>query len=144
MNLFDTNVLIAAFCSWHQDHLASLATWRRCLSEGNSAIVAAHTLAEFYAVLTRLPPPHRLSLEDTYGLIEGNISNQTVIALSPEHYFQVISECRIRKISGGTVYDALIVKAAEVGQARKLVTLNPRHFERIVSSDLEVVIPSES
>ena len=143
MKLFDTTVLIAAFCSWHQDHPACLSAWRGCLSGGVSPIIAAHSVAEFYSVLTRLPSPHRLSAADAYALVETNMAKQSIIALSPQDYLEAIADCRNRRVVGGSVYDALLVKAAVVGQAQQIATLNPRHFGRLVPPDIEVLSPSQ-
>jgi hypothetical protein len=46
-------------------------------------IVAAPALTEAYAVLTRLPPPHRLSPQTALTLLENNFFKlATVIALT--------------------------------------------------------------
>src|SRR5439155_4456381 len=60
----DTSCLVAAVCAWHEHHAAAAREIERRLAAGEPMIVAAPALVESYAVLTRLPPPHRLRPAD--------------------------------------------------------------------------------
>jgi hypothetical protein len=51
----DTSLVIAAFASWHEQHEPA----RRALDAGLRLI--EHCALETYSVLTRLPPPRRVS-----------------------------------------------------------------------------------
>ena len=44
-------------------------------------------------------------------------------------------------MAGGAVYDAEIAEAAYRAGARRLLTLNRRHFERLAPEGLEIVEP---
>ena len=86
----DTNCMIAAVCTWHEHHDRAAEEIERRLERGETLFVAAHTLVEAYSVLTRLPPPYRLSPTDAFALIEANFivprgccTNQTELALPP-------------------------------------------------------------
>jgi hypothetical protein len=46
--------MVAAVCFWHEHHAAAVAEIKRRLEHGEQLAVAAHALAETYAVLTRL------------------------------------------------------------------------------------------
>ncbi|MFP3941926.1 MAG: hypothetical protein ACLF0P_16650 [Thermoanaerobaculia bacterium] len=46
-----------------------------------------------------------------------------------------------RRVAGGAVYDALIAESAARAGADSIVTLNPRHFERVAPEGLLVVEP---
>jgi len=104
-------------------------------------LAAAHTLAEVYSVLTRLPPPHRLAPAAAHRLVQGNLQDKHIIELTAADYWSVLEECRAQGIAGGTVYDALIVRAALLGKATELLTLNASHFRRLAPSSLEVRSP---
>jgi predicted nucleic acid-binding protein len=52
--------MIAAVCSWHEHHEAAANDMERRLAGRAKVIVAAPSLIEAYAVLTRFLPPHRL------------------------------------------------------------------------------------
>jgi len=56
--------MIAAVCSWHEQHEAAANEIERRLAGRAKMIVAAPALVEAYAVLTRLPPPHQCSRTD--------------------------------------------------------------------------------
>jgi predicted nucleic acid-binding protein len=54
--LFDTSMLVAALVRIHPRHSVALGWLSRALAGEITLIVAAHTLAELHATLTRLPP----------------------------------------------------------------------------------------
>lgn len=51
----DTNVLVAAFLQGHPQHSAARPVLERVKGGHDQGFVATHSLAEVYAVLTRLP-----------------------------------------------------------------------------------------
>jgi len=70
----DTSCIIAAVCGWHDHHQEAAAEIERRLEGKERLATAAHALAEAYAVLTRMPAPHRLAPTDALALLEGNSS----------------------------------------------------------------------
>ena len=72
-------------------------------------LLAAPALIETYAVLTRLPPPHRVSPADTLALLEANFMDLgQSIALEPDGYRTLLRAAPERGVSGGRTYDAVI------------------------------------
>ena len=65
----DTSVLIAAFHTFHRHHQPSFALLRS--SHKKNACCGAHSLAEVYATLTSMPPPHRASGDHALLFING-------------------------------------------------------------------------
>jgi predicted nucleic acid-binding protein len=55
----DTSVLVAAVIKQHIAHDRAFALLDQVQNNKNEGIISAHTLAEMYVVLTKLPPPHR-------------------------------------------------------------------------------------
>lgn len=139
--LFDTSTLIAAFCSWHEFHDHCRDAWQKSLGSDCAILAAAHSLVEVYSVLTRLPPPHRLSPATAHQIVLKNLKDKQIIELSTRDYWSVLDDCSDSGISGGTVYDALIVRAAVVGRADELATLNESHFSRIAPPSLKIRKP---
>jgi hypothetical protein len=89
--LADTSCMIASVCSWHESHQNTAAEISARLDAGEELVVAAHSLAEAYAVLTRLPAPHRLSPYDAATLVKANFADAaTVIALNAAEYKRLI------------------------------------------------------
>lgn len=67
---FDTSVLVAAFYGDHVHHNASLELFIQF--EKTTACCGAHSLAEFYSTVTRMPGKHRVSGEQAM-LFVGNV-----------------------------------------------------------------------
>ena len=71
-------------------------------------VVPAPALVEGYAVLTRLPPPHRLSPDDARHLIEANfIAGARVAALDSAEYVALVRRAPDKGITGGRTSDAM-------------------------------------
>jgi len=103
---------------------------------------AAHALAESYAVLTRIPAPHRLSPADALALLEGNfIDNARVVALDAPGYRSLLRRAGRDGISGGRTYDAVIAECALKAKAATLLTFNARHFADLEAAGVRVVVP---
>ena len=95
----DTSVLVPVFCGDHVHHAASLKVFTQF--DRTEIACGAHSLAEVYAVLTRLPGKHRVSGEQAMLFI-GNIRDRlTVVALSPEEHVTMLQTNAERGIAGG-------------------------------------------
>jgi len=126
----DTSCMVAAVCTWHERHADAVSGIEQRLGRGERPAIAAHALLETYAVLTRLPAPHRLAPTDAWTLVETNfIKTGTVVALDGEAYTSLLSRLAKSGIGGGRSYDALIADCATQAKVAALLTLNPRHFE---------------
>ncbi len=135
--LLDTSVVVAALLPGYASH-AIAATW---LSRANARafefLCSGHSLAEVYAVLTRIPVKPAIPPMVASRLIRENIlSCASVLVLSPSQYVALLDETAARGLSGGMVYDAIIAKVAEHavaehGGADLLVTSNVIHFQRV-------------
>ena len=64
--LIDTSCLVAAVCDWHRHHETTRKEIERRTAAGETPVLSAHSLAEAYSVLTRLPEPHRLRPDDAH------------------------------------------------------------------------------
>jgi predicted nucleic acid-binding protein len=138
----DTTCLIAAVCSWHEHHERTVKEIERRLRQGDSMIIAAPALVEAYAVLTRLPPPHRLSPSDAITLLDANFMRGVkVIALDERSYRKLLRQAPNLGIAGGRAYDAVIASCAVKGKARVVLTFNERDFLPFTEDEIEVVVP---
>jgi predicted nucleic acid-binding protein len=126
----DTSCMVAAVCSWHEHHPAAAAEINRRLQRGQRLCVPAPALVETYAVLTRLPPPHRLTARDAWALIEGNFVTGAVIeVLEADEYVDLLRRAAGREVAGGKTYDAVIGECARQADATVLLTFNRRRFD---------------
>jgi predicted nucleic acid-binding protein len=126
--LFDTSVLVAAFEVSHPRHTVCLPWLQQAQTEQIQGLIATHTLAELYSVLTRLPVRPRISPELAQRLISENLERFEVIPLTTEDYQMVLAQMVNLNLTGGGIYDALIAQAAVKAEANTLLTLNPNHF----------------
>lgn len=126
--LCDTNGLIASACEWHEHHAKTHAEMQRRASAGDELVLAAHSLAELYSVLTRLPWPRRLRGQDAITLIEGNWSDTPTVHLTARETWDAVRDAEQRGIRGGQMYDALIANSAIKAEASAILTWNVRNF----------------
>ena len=136
--------MIAAICTWHEHHEAAVNEIELRLGRGEIMRVAAPTLVETYAVLTRLPAPYRLTSADALALVEANfIRAISIIALDGQAYANLLHHCRDSGIRGGQTYDAVIGECALQAQAAALLTFNKRHFLPLAEHGVEIVVPGQ-
>ena len=138
----DTSCIIAAVCAWHERHDATVRELERRLSAGEKLTVAAPALIESYAVLTRLPSPHRLAAADARDLLEANfINKRRLVALTADEFRSLIGRAPEEGVTGGQTYDAVIAACARKAKVTALLTLNARHFPAAIMGDVRVVVP---
>jgi predicted nucleic acid-binding protein len=134
MKIFlDTSVLIAASDAEdprHEESAALLAAATR-----QTTACGAHTLAEVYAVLSRLPGGRKQRPEMARLLVEQMVARMTVVPLTAEEYAVTIRWAAESSLAGGIVFDALLLACARKVRAERIYTWNVRHF-RMVAPDL--------
>ena len=127
-------------CSWHEHHELAANEIDRRLARREKMIVAAPALVEAYAVLIRLPPPHRISPDAALTLLDNNfVTSVTVIALTAKSYEALLRLAPKNGVAGGRTYDAVIGTCAEQGKASTVLTFNAGDFAAL-GKDLAVVI----
>jgi predicted nucleic acid-binding protein len=138
----DTSCMVAAMCSWHEHHERAARAIESRLNSRERMVVAAPALIEAYAVLTRLPAPHRLSPVNALSLVETNFMGQVkVVAPAPEDYGAILRGAPAAGISGGGISDAIIAACARRGNVRTLLTFNDSHFRLLAGPEMAVVVP---
>jgi len=126
---FDTSVLIPVFLEDHEHHEASLAAF--LTAEKKHACCAAHSLAEVYSALTRMPGKHRLSGDQVLLFLQTIRERLAVIHLDAREYYSAIEEAAAAGIVGGAIYDALLARCALKAEAERIYTWNVKDFERL-------------
>jgi predicted nucleic acid-binding protein len=125
----DTSVLIAAVSAQHVHHGPSLAVY--LTADKNQAGCAAHSLAEVYATLTRLPGKQGMSSEQALLFLDEIRDRFRTIVLDSEEYLSAIQDAAAEGVVGGMVYDALIAHCAIKARADAILTWNIDHFRRL-------------
>lgn len=99
--LLDTSAAIALVHPGHEHHLAVMSH-----AAGRTLGLAGHAEFETYSVLTRLPPPQRLSSAAALRLINTNFPHTK--HLSAPHAASVLKAIASAQVAGGSTYDALV------------------------------------
>ena len=123
---FDTSVLVPLFYRDHVHHGPSQDLFIQF--DQLTGCCGAHSLAEVYATLTRMPGKRRIS-GDQAMLFIGNIRERlSMVALSGEEYAGALQASAARGIVGGAIYDALLAHCALKAKADAIYTWNVRHY----------------
>lgn len=125
---FDTSVLVPVFIEDHEHHEASLDAFVK--ADRQHASCAAHSLAEFYVVVTRLPGRHRLGGDQALLFVREIRERVSIVALTSDELFSALESAAATGIAGGTVYDVLLAYCAIKANAATLLTWNVKHFQQ--------------
>lgn len=140
--LFDSSALIGAFVESHPKHKSALSFLLKAKRNEFELFVASHSLLEIYSVLTSAPFKPRITPKIAKLLIENNINNLArIIYLTDKEYFRLIEKLSDLNISGGIVYDALIVECAKKAKVDEILTLNTKDFIHL-TTDLSIKVNS--
>ena len=126
--LIDSNCIVAAALPVHEHHAPTLDDLSRRRAAGQVFVVAAHSLVEAFAVLTRLPAPYRLSAADALAVLDRNWSRVEPVALTAAESWRALKGAAQSGVTGGRTYDSLIAACARKAKADELLTWNVRHF----------------
>ena len=124
---FDTSVLVPAFLDDHVHHKASIAALLN--ASKRHACSAAHSLAEVYSTLTRMPGEQRASAEEAILFLDSLSDRLTYVTLEADEYRSVIANAAESGITGGQIYDALLAQCAIKAKAEIIYTWNVAHFQ---------------
>ena len=142
----DSSVTVAAALRFHPDHEPCRSEVERRLNRGDDMVLAAHSLAEVYSTLTRMPPPNRISPLNAIDLMRTNfLSRGRVVALQADDYVALLADLALFGVSGGRTYDAVLARTADQHRVDVFLTRNVRDFEGLlVHARLESPSPAHS
>jgi predicted nucleic acid-binding protein len=126
---FDTSVLVAVALVRHIHHAPSFAAY--LAADRNHAFCAAHTLAEVYSTLTRIPVNQRLSGEQALVFLDQVAHRITAVSLGVEEYRSIIAKAAADGLLGGIIYDALLASCALKVKADEILTWDVNDFRRL-------------
>ncbi len=123
---FDTSVLVPVFYGDHVHHKASLDLFIQ-FNRANGCC-GAHSLAEVYSTLTRMPGKHRVSGEQAMLFIGSIRERLSIIALEGDEYADPLAGSAALGIIGGGIYDAMLAHCAIKAKSETIYTWNGRHY----------------
>ena len=131
MIAIDSSVIVAALAQWHSEHVRAQRALERALEGKDGVVVPAHALVESFSVLTRMPAPYRAGAADVLQSLKQTFESTRLVTLNSRSIWPVLERVVSLGLSGGIVYDALILEAASDAGATKLLTLNTRDYDRL-------------
>jgi predicted nucleic acid-binding protein len=123
---FDTSLLVPVFYGDHVHHQASLKLFIRF--DKSTGCCGAHSLAEVYSTLTRMPGKHRISGEQAILFIGSIRERLRIVSLNGDEYAAALKASAARGIVGGGIYDAMLAHCANKARAEEIYTWNARHY----------------
>ena len=123
---FDTSVLVPVFYGTHIHHQASLALFIQF--DKSMGCCGAHSLAEVYSTLTRMPGKHRISAEQAMLFVGSIRERLSIVALSGDVYADALQASSTLGIVGGGIYDAMLAHCALKAQAETIYSFNGKHY----------------
>src|SRR5437867_9265667 len=90
------------------------------------ACCGAHSLAEVFSTLTRMPGKHRISGEQAMLFIGSIRERLSLISLSGDEYADALGSSAALGIVGGNIYDAMLAHCALKAEAATIYTWNSR------------------
>ena len=128
----DTSVLVAASLVAHPDHLRADAALDRICRGDDTGYASAHTLAETFSVLSRMPTSPKLQPQDVLELLEREIIPHFVfVTLPPEDYPLAIRDLVAQGRGGGRIYDLLHLRAAARLSLDRIYTFNEQEWKAL-------------
>jgi predicted nucleic acid-binding protein len=135
VNFFDTSIYVAASLDIHEMHLPCLTLLEELRSRQKPMACSVHSMSELYSVLTRIPPPNRLSSKEAWAVVERVVLNTKIIGLKTAEQLDVIRDMADKNLVSGIVHDAAHIACARKAEAKVIYTLNVRHF-KLAAPDL--------
>ena len=140
----DTNVLIAASVAAHVHHTPAKAVLERICRGDDSGYTSAHSLAETFSVLSRMPTVPKLMPQDVLAILEQNIIPRfTLVALVAADYPEAIRALTAKGLGGGRICDLLHLVAARKPALDRIYTFNESEWKKL-APDLEPLIVTPS
>jgi predicted nucleic acid-binding protein len=110
----------------HVHHEASLALFIRF--DKSTGCCGAHSLAEVFSTLTRMPGKHRISGAQAMLFVGSICERLSLVSLDGEEYATALGAAAALGVVGGGIYDAMLAHCALKAQAETIYTWNARHY----------------
>lgn len=126
---FDTSVLVAVFWGDHVHHAPSLKVFAEATPA--DAACAAHSLAEVYAVLTRLPVKPPIGSDQALLFHQEVLDRLSIVSLDANAYAATIRAAAGRGVKGRRICDALLLACAVRSNAEVVFSWNVKDFRAL-------------
>jgi len=129
---YDTSVFVAASLEEHQHHGRADAVLDRVWEGEDTGYSSAHSLAETFAVLSRMTTTPKLYPRDVLDILERDfIPHFVFITLEPEDYAPTIRDLVAKGLGGGRIYDLLHLRVASKLPLDRIYTFNDTEWKTL-------------
>jgi predicted nucleic acid-binding protein len=123
--VIDTNVLVYAMDADNSHHAASRALLDAARNRSTTLYVTSQILCEFYSIVTN---PRRVSKPrspaDAIAAISGMLAFLSVLPSPARTITNLIELLQRHPVTGGEVFDLLIVATMQTNEVRRIYTFN--------------------
>ncbi len=138
---FDTSVLVAAQVATHPHHVPARAVFRRAVASEFRGSMSAHSIAETYVGLTRVPVTPRLHPTEAERILRENILPYfSLVEITPDDYLAALAQVAAAGYPGAKIYDALLLRCAQKCAASRIYTFNLTDFRALASPEQQALI----
>ena len=135
---FDTTVLVAASEQSHPHHVQARTALLRVSTGQDRGFIGAHSIAEVFAALTRLPVQPRIHPSEAARIITDNIlPHFEVMPLGRKDYLDALNAMVAGGWIGAKIYDALLLRCADRSDAERIYTFNLGDFRQLAPVSLQ-------
>ena len=100
--------------------------------------MSAHSIAEIYAALTRVPVQPRIHPAEAARLVVENIlSCFEVVPIAKRDYLAVLKNMADQGFPGAKIYDALLLRCASNCEPDWIYTFNLADFRQLASAEMQ-------
>ena len=138
---FDTSVIVAASVADHPHHSRAWPALQ-CVAMGkDQGFVGAHSIAETYAALTRVPVVPRIHPSEAARIVRDNVLRIcSVVPADAAQYLEALATVQEKGLPGAKIYDALLLACAARSGAERVYTFNLSDFRELASVDMQARI----
>jgi predicted nucleic acid-binding protein len=141
----DTSVLVAAALEAHAHHRSAHAVLDRIARRDDIGFISAHSLAETYSVLSRMPTLPKLTASDVLAILEQNIiPHFTLVTLAAADYLNAIRDLSAKGLGGGRVYDVLHIMTTRHQALDRIYTFNESEWKSLAPDLAQIIVSPQT
>ena len=134
---FDTSVLVPAAVARHPHNAPALAVLEELVRRKHRGFISAHSLTEFYSVLTRTPFKPPLYPSEAWRIVEQTIlPRMKLVTLAAKEYQELVRHCAASGWAGGRIHDAVHLRCAQKSDCDRIYTFNVKDFRALAPPGL--------
>ena len=134
---FDTSVLIAASERSHPHYGQATPALLRVVSGADKGFISAHSIAELYAALTRLPVQPRIQPVEALQIVNENVlPHFESVSIKRRDYIEALQLVASAGWGGAKIHHALMVGCAAKCDPDRIYTFNLADFRLLAPENL--------